>query len=213
MSRYFMIQSWVGSHENEPDYNGQQCGERNVRSIEAVPLYDQFGNANVSAFSDEAIAARKGKTKPTGIPITDRILPQKRRLNTLYEQMQELERSYRSGEINIKDYTLYRDIIVAKIQRQEVLYKRAVSVRPNRPETSEDEEEIHYSSLSNASDNNRHGESYSSPVGVGFFAEVVDGLSETNSLKSFLKMSCKVVRGLVRFSSATKRYIKTLSEV
>lgn len=208
-----MINSWVGSHENEPEYNGNMCGERNTRSIEVVPLYDRWGNANVKYFSDEAIAARKGKTKPTGIPITDRILPQKRRLNTLYEQMQELENSYRSGEMSISDYTLYRDIIVAKIQRQEVLYKRAASVRPIREESEEDEGVSYTENLSTPSDNNGHGESYSSPVGVGFFAKVIDELSDQNSFKNILKKACKVTRTVRYCSHKVINYWQELKEV
>jgi hypothetical protein len=211
MSRYFMIQSWVGSHENEPDYNGQQCGERNIRSIEAVPLYDQFGNANVSAFSDEAIAARNGVKKASAISIQDKILPQKKRLNTLRSQMIDLEREYKTTNMSISEYSVLRDVLVAKVQRAEVLYRKAIAQKPIQ--MPEDEAISYVNSFSNHSDNDGHGESYSSPVGVSFFAEVIDELSNDNSLKSFLKMSCRVIRGLVRFSSATKRYIKTLSEV
>lgn len=209
MSRYFMIQSWVGSHENEPDYNGQQCGERNVRSIEAVPLYDQFGNANVSAFSDEAIAARKGKTKPTGIPITDRILPQFKRLQTLRSQMIDLEKEYKTTDMTCAEYSILRDVIVCKIERAEVLYKKAISVRPKSAESEEDSDEFTYSSHSNLSDNNVHGERYSSPLGVEF----IDGLSNGNSFKKILQKACVVCRTLVRWHQASKRYIQTLKEV
>lgn len=213
MSRYFMIQSWVGSHENEPDYNGQQCGERNVRSIEAVPLYDQFGNANVSAFSDEAIAARKGKSKPTGIPIADRILPQKRRLSTLHGQMLELENSYRSGEMDISEYSLLRDIIVAKIQRQEVLYKRAASVKPKSEETDEDyaQDSLEYTAASGFSPQGDDG--YTSEESEEIGVVWIDELSETNSLKNILKKACVMCRTLVRWHQASKRYIQTLKDV
>lgn len=209
MSRYFMIQSWVGSHENEPDYNGQQCGERNVRSSEVVPLYDQFGRANVQAFSDEAIAARNNIKKASTVNVKDRILPQFKRLQTLRTQMIDLEKEYKTTDMTCEEYSILRDVIVFKIERAEVLYKKAISVRPKSAESEEDSDEFAYSSVSTPSDNNGHRESYSSPVGVSF----IDELSETNSLKSFLKMSCKLVRGLVRFYSVTKRYIKTLSEV
>lgn len=45
--------------------------------------------------------------------------------------------------------------------------------------------------------------------GVSF----IDQLPSNNSFKKPLKNICKVIKGLVRFSSATKRYIKTLQEV
>lgn len=209
MSRYFMIQSWVGSHENEPDYNGQQCGERNVRSIEAVPLYDQFGNANVSAFSDEAIAARNNVKKASTVSIKDRILPQFKRLQTLRTQMVDLEKEYKTTDMTCEEYSVLRDVIVCKIERAEVLYKKAISVRPKSAESYEDEAVSYTETFSASSDNNGHGESYSSPVGVRF----IDELSDDNSLKSLLKMSCKVVRKAVQFSQATRNYIKTLKEV
>lgn len=207
MSRYFAIQSWVSSHDNEPDYSGQQTGSRDVRSVE-IPMYTQHGKANVDWFSDEQIALRSGANKPKP-SIKDKILPQAKRLTTLREQMVELENSYRAGEMSISEYSQLRDIVVAKIQRQEVLYKRAASVKPNRTETYEDSEELAYETFFTPSDNNRYGESYSSPVGVEF----IDELSDQNSFKSFLQIACKVVRKAVQLSQAARNYIKTLSEV
>lgn len=137
MSRYFMIQSWVGSHENEPDYNGQQCGERNVRSSEVVPLYDQFGNANTAAFSDEAIAARSGKAaQKKAIPLKNKVLPQLTRYNNLTEQMKEIVSQYNTKEIDIKEYTMLMDITVAKRDRCKVLLDKAMSLKPVRDESS-----------------------------------------------------------------------------
>lgn len=211
MSRYFMIQSWVGSHENEPDYNGQQAGERNVRSSEVVPLYDQFGNANVSAFSDEAIAARNGVKKASTVSIQDKILPQKKRLDTLRSQMVELEREYKTTDMSISEYSVLRDVLVSKVQRAEVLYRKAVAQKPIQ--MPEDEAISYAENLSNASDNDGHRGSYSSTVGVGFFAEVIDELSDGNSFKKILQRGCKGVRTLVRWRQATRNYIKTLSEV
>lgn len=213
MSRYFMIQSWVGSHENEPDYNGQQCGERNVRSIEAVPLYDQFGNANVSAFSDEAIAARNNAKKASTVSIKDRILPQFKRLQTLRTQMVDLEKEYKTTDMTCEEYSILRDVIVCKIERAEVLYKKAISVRPKSTETEEDSEEFAYETFSNPSDNNGHGESYSSPVGVSFFAEVVDSLSSENMFKSFLKSACLVTRKVVHYKHKMSSYLNELKAV
>jgi hypothetical protein len=206
-----MIQSWVGSHENEPDYNGQQAGERNVRSIEAVPLYDQFGNANVSAFSDEAIAARNNVKKASAISIQDKILPQKKRLNTLRSQMIDLEREYKTTDMSISEYSVLRDVLVAKVQRAEVLYRKAIAQKP--VQTPEDEEEIPYSSSYTPSDNNGHRESYSSPVGGSFFAEVVDGLSDQNLFKSFLKSACHVARKVIHYKHKARSYWNELKAV
>lgn len=141
MSRYFMIQSWVGSHENEPDYNGQQCGERNVRSSEVVPLYDKHGNANIGAFSDEALEARKEKPKKkSSVSIQDRILPQQKRVTTLTNQMRELVQEYQKGNIDIDEYSMLLSVLTNKRSRAEILLAKAKSVRA--PFEIEDEEAI-----------------------------------------------------------------------
>lgn len=141
MSRYFMIQSWVGSHENEPDYNGQQCGERNVRSSEVVPLYDKNGNANIGAFSDEALEARKEKPKKKpSIHIRDRILPQQKRVITLTNQMKELVQEYQKGNIDIDEYSILLSVISAKRDRAVKLLSKAKSVRA--PFEIEEEEAV-----------------------------------------------------------------------
>ena len=116
MSRYFMVQSWVGSHENEPDYNGNQCGERNVRSSEVVPLYDQYVNANIKAFSDEALLAKKkSQTKKTSafgsIMLADRNYS---RLCGLSEQLdQELD----AGQIDLESYCAARKNIDQRLAK------------------------------------------------------------------------------------------------
>jgi hypothetical protein len=141
MSRYFMIQSWVGSHENEPDYNGQQCGERNVRSSEVVPLYDKHGNANIGAFSDEALEARKEKPKKkSSLSIQQKILPQQSRVERLTEQMRELVQEYQKGNIDIDEYSMLLSVISAKRDRAIKLLSKAKSVRA--PFEIEDEEAI-----------------------------------------------------------------------
>lgn len=199
--RQYLIGSW--NNADSYDYSGEQLMGNRLGASREVPHFTASGKANVAKYGDNT--EKKGPT----ISIKDRILPQAKRLTTLREQMLELENSYRSGEMSISEYSQLRDIIVAKIQRQEVLYKRAASVKPIRPESYEDEGISSYASSYPPTDNNGHGGSYSSPVGVRF----IDELSETNSLKSFLKMSCKVVRKAVQFSQATRNYIKTLKEV
>lgn len=207
MSRYFAIQSWVSSHDNEPDYSGQQTGSRDVRSVE-IPMFIQHGKANVDWFSDEQITLRSATNKPKP-SIKDKILPQAKRLSVLRDQMLELETSYRSGEMSITDYTLYRDIIVAKIQRQEVLYKRAASVKPIRPESYEDEGVSYTQTFSTTSDNNGHGESYSPPVGVGF----IDSLPSSNSFKKPLKIACTIIKVAVQWSHKARSYWNELKAV
>lgn len=107
MSRYFMIQSWVGSHENEPDYNGQQAGERNVRSVEVVPLYDRYGNANTAAFSDEALAKRRSTGKKPK-KASEQLDLADRHYERMEKMSQELDDEYAEGGLDEDRYELLR---------------------------------------------------------------------------------------------------------
>lgn len=138
MSRYFMINSWVGSHENEPDYSGQQCGERNVRSSEVVPLYDQYGNANVSAFSDDAIESRTKKTpaKKT-IPIAHQIVPQEKTLDRLDKQEAELYKAFEKQEISEEEF---KQLVFALEQKRHRAWKSRCKALGIAADVEEDEE-------------------------------------------------------------------------
>lgn len=160
------------------------------------------GKANLLAYADPA-PVRKSVSK---VSIEDKILPQKKRLNTLRSQMLELEQSYRNKEMSVEKYSLLRDIVVAKIERQEVLYKRAASVKPKSEETDEDGLEYTPSSGFSTQDDDGYGLEEYEEIGVVF----VDTLSSTNSLKKPLKNICKLVKGLVRFISAARNYINEL---
>lgn len=200
MSRFFMLQTWVGSHENEPDYNGQQCGERNVRSSEVVPLYDQYGNANVAAFSDEAIAARSGK-KPTKVPLKQRILPQASRVDKLRSEAIELEAALKAGEFTAEEYTLLRDVQFKKIHRAEELLKKAITPVQKEEETEEDGVEIYACRHDMTQDDD------------GCKDEPFVWLSDRNSLKKILQNTCKAVSGVVHFSHKARAYWQELKEV
>lgn len=221
MSRYFMIQSWVGSHENEPDYNGQQCGERNVRSIEAVPLYDQYGNANVSAFSDEAIAARSGKDKKKpSVPLIDRVLPQQRRVRVLTEQLYELEAEKKAG-MDISTYSQLRDILICKRDRAQVLLDKASKVKPNRPESYDDLPQDEAISAYSSSFTNEDVCVYpfeesgvcGSKYGTSAFESVIDELSNENSLKKILQTTCKAVRKIIHYKHKISSYLNELKAI
>lgn len=180
------------------------------RPTEEIPVELHMlknGKANINAYAilDEP------KKSVSKVSIKDKILPQLRRLNTLRSQMVELEQEYKTTDMSISEYSVLRDVLVAKVQRAEVLYRKAIAQKPTQ--MPEDVGFSYAENLSNPSDNIGHGESYSSPVGVGFFAEAIDELSETNSLKSFLKIACKVVRKAVHFSQATRNYINELKAV
>lgn len=116
MSRYFMVQSWVGSHENEPDYNGNQCGERNVRSSEVAPLYDQYGNANIKAFSDEALLAKKkSQTKKTSA--FDSIMLADRNYSRLCGLSEQLDAELDQGQLDLESYCAARKNIDQRLTK------------------------------------------------------------------------------------------------
>ena len=205
MSRYFAIQSWVSSHDNEPDYSGQQTGSRHVRSVE-IPMFTQHGKANVDWFSDEAIAERTAKKAPT-ISIKDKILPQFKRLNVLQSQMIELEQSYKAGEMDISEYSLLRDCLVAKKERAEVLYRKAISAKPKS--FVEDDIDL-YIDLPQDEVVYDVNSSTTSTIHTSIW---VDDLPASNSLKLPLQKTLQVVQTLVKWHQATKRYYKSLQEV
>lgn len=214
MSRFFMLQTWVGSHENEPDYNGRQCGERNVRSTEAVPLYDQFGNANVSAFSDEAIAARNAEgKKPTKVSLKNRILPQSARVEKLRSEAIELEAAFKAGEFSPEEYTLLREVAFKKLRRAEELLKKAITPVQKVEETDEDsaQDGLEYTPSSGFSPQPNDG--YASEEYEEIGVEFIDSLSNGNMFKSFLKNACIITRKVVHYKHKISSYLNTLKEV
>jgi hypothetical protein len=115
MSRYFMVQSWVGSHENEPDYNGNQCGERNVRSSEVAPLYDQYGNANIKAFSDEALSAKKTPSKTKSAFQTVALADS--HYDRLANLSEELDKELESGKLSFDDWSYARKTLDVRLEK------------------------------------------------------------------------------------------------
>lgn len=197
--RQYLIGSW--SNADEYDYSGEQLMGNRLGASREVPHFLANGRANVGKYGDNV-------AKPTKAPLVDRVLPQQRRVRVLTEQLYELEAERKSG-LDIRTYSQLRDVLIFKRDRAELLLQKALSVKPIRPETYEDEDVSYTDSFSTSSDNNGHGESYSSPVGVEF----IDSLSDDNSLKSFLKMSCKVVRKAVQFSHKARSYWNELKAV
>lgn len=204
MTRVYIQPSWINAAEDHTEWSGGNDQYRGDRSVD-ITTFDKNGRARVEAFSDEAIAARNGNKKATKVPLKQRILPQAARAEKLHSEILELEAAYKSGEFSPADYTLLREVAFKKYNRAQELLKRAV-----KPvEKVKIEEETYANSFSNPSDNNGHGESFVEGCGVDF----IDELSETNSLKSFLKMSCKVVRKAVQLSQAARNYYNELKAI
>lgn len=196
--RNYIVASW--NDADQYDYSGEQIGNRLSKSQKVH--FNADGSACVASYADPEVKATK-------VSIKDRILPQFKRLQTLRTQMIDLEKEYKTTDMPCEEYSILRDVIVCKIERAEVLYKKAINVHPKSSETDEDSVEFSYETLSTASDNNGHGESYSSPVGVGF----IDELSNENSFKSFLQIACKVGRKAVQLSQAARNYYNELKVV
>lgn len=173
------------------------------RPTEEIPVELHMlskGRANIAAYADPVPTK-----KATKVPLKNRILPQAARVEKLHAEILELESAYRSGEFSPEDYSLLREVAFKKYNRAQELLKRAV-----KPVEKVEDEVISYAnSFSTPSDNDGHGESYSSPIGVGF----IDELSSDNSLKSILKKACKVIRTVRYCSHKVSKYIQTLKEV
>lgn len=167
------------------------------------------GKANLLAYADPVVV-RKSVSK---VSIEDKILPQKKRLNTLRSQMLELEESYRNREVSVEKYSLLRDIIVAKIERQEVLLKRAVSVKPKSLETDEDsaQDGLEYTPCSGFSPQPNDG--YASEEYEEIGVVWIDELSPNNSFRKPLKIACTLIKTAVHWSHKAAIYYKSLKEV
>lgn len=196
--RNYIVASW--NDADQYDYSGEQIGNRLSKSQRVH--FNPDGSACVASYADD-------EPKISKVSIKDKILPQAKRLSTLREQMIELEQSYRNDEMSISEYSLLRDVIVSKIERQEVLLKRATSKRPIREEIEEVGEETTYSSCDLDSTHTEVG----TPCGVSWMSDFIDDLPRTNSFKKSLQIACKTTKALLRYTQATKRYIQTLKEV
>jgi len=202
MTRLYIQPSWINSAEDHNEWSGGNDQYRGDRSID-VSTFDKNGRARVEAFSDEAIASIKEK-RNTSIPLRDRILPQMKRVNTLTDQLIELEQAYKSGEMSIQEYSLLRDVLFQKRDRAEVLYKKAINTAKSRNESAVDSVE------SDTQNNDEPLSVHREEIVTGTF---LDDLSCDNFAKYPLQKALQAGRVLVRWAIKTKQYIKTLSEV
>lgn len=195
--RNYIVASW--NDADQYDYSGEQIGNRLSKSQRVH--FNPDGSACVASYADPEVKSK--------VSIKDRILPQFKRLQTLRAQMLDLEKEYKTTDMTCEEYSILRDVIVCKIERAEVLYKKAISVRPIRSET--DEDSVEYTPPSGFSPQSNDGYAPEEYAVCG--VEFIDSLSNENSLKGVLKFSCKALRKAVQFSQSTRNYIKTLSEV
>ena len=199
--RQYLIGSWANA--DSYDYSGEQLMGNRLGASRDASHFLKNGQANTAKYGDNTEASVKRKTS---IPLTDRILPQAKRVNLLTEQMRELEVEYKSGNMSIKDYTLYRDILSVKRSRAEVLLKKAISVRPNTPENIDESEEfgVEYPTQNSVTE---------TTCGVSCGVAWVDELSAKNRFKKILQNTCKASRTLVKLFQQAKAYYQELKGV
>lgn len=128
MTRLYIQPSFVDSCSDHGEWSGGNGQYRGDRSVEVVPTYIN-GKPNVKAFSDEAIEARRPKKVAKVIPVADKILPQRKRVQTLTQQMQELVADYKAGKMSIEEYSTLLAVVSAKRTRAVELLNKAVSVK------------------------------------------------------------------------------------
>lgn len=194
--RLYCIQSW----NNASETSGEQIGNRLAQSRGLH--FNRDGSANVSLYAEgDSKSVRK-----TSIPLSDRILPQKKRLNTLRDQLIELETEYKTTQMSIEEYSTLRDILMVKINRAEVLYKKAISVRPNTPENNDESEEfgVEYATQNSVTEGT---------CGVSCGVAWVDELSAKNTFKKMLQNTCKAFKLAVHYKYKAAIYIQSLKDL
>ena len=197
--RQYLIGSW--NNADSYDYSGEQLMGNRLGASREVPHFTASGKANVAKYGDNT-----EKKAPT-VSIKDKILPQAKRLTTLRQQMAELEQEYKTTDMSISEYSVLRDVLFAKAQRAEVLYRKAIAQKP--VQTPEDEAETHYTNAFNAQPNDGYASEEYEAVGVEF----IDELSPSNSFRKPLKIACTLIKTAVHWSHKAAIYYKSLKEV
>lgn len=209
--------SWDGVSPNGRQYKNEatmetrnlsgadywHCRKQN-RPTEAIPGHLHMLNkdrANIDAYADPVETTKR----KTSVPLSDRILPQKKRLTTLRDQLIELETEYKTTDMSIEEYSTLRDILMVKINRAEVLYKKAIDVRSTHPQESTEQEELSIESAYEINDIH----SANSVCGVG----IIDDLSDENCLKVFLQNACKGYKLAVHYKHKMSNYLQSLKDL
>lgn len=208
--------SWDGISPNGRQYKNEATMEtrdlsgsdywhlrKQNRPTEEIPEHLHMLNknrANIEAYADKPV-----QVKPkSSVSIRDKILPQRRRVNTLTDQLIELEQAYKSGEMSIQEYSMLRDVLCQKRDRAEVLYKKAINTSKSRNESAVDSVETDTQS------NDEPLPVHREEIVTGTF---LDELSCDNFAKYPLQKALQAGRVLVRWAIKTKHYINELKEV
>lgn len=117
MSRMYVVNEWT----NAAAHPGEIIGDR-LKKSEGLH-FNRDGSANTDLYADEP------KQKKPSIHIRDRILPQQKRVKTLTQQMRDLVKEYKTGSIDIDEYSMLLSVLAAKRNRAEQLLAKVKSVR------------------------------------------------------------------------------------
>lgn len=151
MGRLYIVPEWTNAAEDHQSWvdqgdtwNGQQVGNRNQKSIGVHIVRDgDHWKANTSAYSDEAIAARKAKPKAQR-SIRERILPQEVRLNNLERDMRDLDRAYADGEVSGREYAELSAVLEKKYARTFELLSKQLGWDEEPEDEPEQQPATHY---------------------------------------------------------------------
>jgi len=199
--RQYLIGSWANA--DEYDYSGEQLMGNRLGASRDASHFNKDGSANVSKYGDNT-APEKRKTS---IPLVDRILPQMKRVNTLTDQLIELEAEYKSGKMEISEYSLLRDVLCSKRSRAQELLKKAVSVKKPEPTPSDDEDSYDYDEQYA-----EYGGENTAQNGVGDESapEWLKTVSDQNSVKKVIVKGCRAWKKAVELSHKAAHYYSTL---
>lgn len=196
--RNYIVATW--SDSDQYNYSGEQIGQRGRNSGRVH--FNPDGSACVASYGDDEPATKR----KTSIPLSDRILPQAKRVRVLTEQLIELESEHKAG-MDVNQYSLLRDVLIAKRDRAQVLYLKASSVKPvrNDDETDEFNGENDYESCETDY-------TYATLQGTDK-SSFVGQLSRTNIFRKPVEKAIHGYRILVRWSQQAKAYYRTLKDL
>lgn len=101
MTRMYIQPSFLDSCTEHGEWSGGNDQYRGDRSVD-FSTFTKGGRARVEAFSDDALAKSKPKTKK--VPIASRIIPAQATLNRVDQQEKELNEAYENSEISLEEY-------------------------------------------------------------------------------------------------------------
>lgn len=129
--RNYIVASW--NDADQYDYSGEQIGNRQSKSQKVH--FNPDGSACVASYSDPEPVKKV-------IPVAERILPQRKRVQTLTTQMQELVAEYKDGKMSIEEYSMLLAVVSKKRERAVELLNKAVSVKAPFEDVEDDTQPV-----------------------------------------------------------------------